>query len=145
MSDAPYFADEAVHIDSREARFSGKSYPLEEIRAAYVDTRMLEIKYGDWRDLVGKFCLVLVALAFLISVFRLIEYVPLGLLLIALFVYTLQPGMTFRYVVRLVGSFGEQDVLIARNHKYAKKVARVVREAMKSHRKQRANEPLQSS
>lgn len=152
MSGPIYFADEVVSIDPSHARFGGKIYTLEEIDAVDVRTHLLEYTYDDWRDVVVNNRILILGGGFVLLILRniyesmvapvdadwalfILQGIPWALL-ICVYIVLNSEAKRLRYVVRLKGTFGEQDVVIARNHRYAKKVRRAIRaalEARKSH------------
>jgi hypothetical protein len=137
MPEQPFFSDSAVQVTSTEARFGLIHIPLGNIRSARIEdvrprkTALYAIGSGmivlGFAMLLLKW-FVLPERTLLYNVINLTCNLILILGVLALSVWE----RNTKYVVKVSGSFGEKDVVIARNYSYARKVVKAIKAAQEA-------------
>lgn len=136
MPDQVYFADSAVKITNIDATFGSRRFDMAEIASARIQTQWDETQ-NKWALWVG-FALILVTP----SIRGLILFVPdvvtipyialvplLTTLLGVLVLYFGAAQLRVRYIVKISGTFGEVDVVVARRWQYARKIVKAIKAA----------------
>lgn len=146
MAGEVYFSDKVVRVTDREAVFGRRSIPLAEIKSVKIGPRLPRTAYA-YRVALDLFYGALVVW------FSGLFFPPRGdpIMQVVLELGSLYPALTgllvlllwlsgSRYVVRVEGTFGRSDVVLAHHMRYAWRVVRAVNRARKG-RRQNAGAP----